>query len=106
LSNIDDRVDSMDADLSMESGGEPDTKAIRVNSSVALRPGCVERALGLAFEVVMDGSVADARRSLGLRELRLLFEESLLCMRPESEEAEPIVDRLCWWVAEQLTSAV
>jgi hypothetical protein len=84
LSNMGDRVDSSDVDLSMESGGEPETKAIRVNSSVALRPGCVARAFDSAVEVVMEGSVAVARRSLGL----LAADESLLCIRPESEVIE------------------
>jgi hypothetical protein len=92
---MDDRVDSMDADLMTESGGEPETKATRLRSSDALRPGCVESAFELALEVVMDGSVAVALSSLGLRVLRHRSDESLLCIRVELEEAEAIV-RCCW----------
>jgi hypothetical protein len=39
LSYMEDRVDSMDADLRTESGGEPEMKATRLNNSVARRPG-------------------------------------------------------------------
>lgn len=63
----------------MESGGEPETKATRLRSSVALRLGCVAKAFGLALEVVMDGSVAVARSNLGLLVPRLRSVESLLC---------------------------
>jgi hypothetical protein len=77
---MDDLVEIMDADLRMESGGEPETKATRLRSSEALLPGWVARALGLALEVVMDGSVADARRSLGLRS-----DESLRCILLEPD---------------------
>lgn len=91
LSYMDDRVDIMDPDRTIESGGEPETKATRLNSSVALRPDCVARAFELALEVVMDGSVAVALSSLGLLVLALRSDESLLCMRPESEVGEPIM---------------
>lgn len=94
------RDDSSDVDLKTESGGEPDTNATRLNNSVALRPGCVARAFRLAFEVVMDTSVADARSSLGLLIPALRSDESLRCIRPESEESEAIV--VGCWVAEQL----
>jgi hypothetical protein len=92
LSYMEDGVDIMDGDLGTESGGEPETKATRLNSSVALRPDCVARALGLALEVVMDGSVAVALRSLGLLVLEHRSDESLLCMRTDSEVVEPIVN--------------
>ncbi len=74
----------MAADLRIDSGGEPETKATRLSSSEALRPGCVERAFGLALEEAMDGSVAVARRSLGLLMPRLRSEESLLCILVET----------------------
>lgn len=91
LSYMDDRVDSRDAVLRMESGGEPDTKATRLSSSDALLPGCVARAFGLALEVVMDGSVAVARSSLGLLSPMLRSEESLLCILLELDVAEAIM---------------
>lgn len=98
FSYMDEGVDIMDGDLRTESGGEPETKATRLNSSVARRPDCVARALGLALEVVMEGSVAVALRSLGLLVLEHRSDESLLCMRPESEVTEPIVKMVegCW----------
>jgi hypothetical protein len=92
LSYMEDGVEIMDGDLGTESGGEPETKATRLNNSVALRPDCVARALGLALEVVMDGSVAVALRSLGLLALEHRSDESLLCMRTESKVVEPIVN--------------
>jgi hypothetical protein len=95
LSYMDDRVDSRDPDLVMESGGEPEVKATRLNSSVALRPDCVARALGLALEVVMEGSVAVALSSLGLLVMESRSDESLLCMRAESEVCEPIMMCCC-----------
>jgi hypothetical protein len=99
LSYMDDRVDSRDPDLRMESGGEPEVKATRLSSSVALRPDCVARALGLALEVVMEGSVAVALSSLGLLVLESRSDESLLCIRPESEVCEPIMMCCCCCVA-------
>lgn len=95
LSYMDDRSESRDPDRRMESGGEPEMKATRLSSSVALRPGCVARAFGLALEVVMDGSVAVALSSLGLLVLELRSDESLLCIRPESEVCEPIMACCC-----------
>lgn len=95
LSNMEDRVDSMDADLSTESGGEPETNATRLNSSVARRPGCVARAFGLALEVVMDGSVAVARSSRGLLVPRLRSDESLLCILLELDVSDAIMVCCC-----------
>lgn len=60
-------------------GGEPETKA-RVRRSVA-RFDWLQRAFRLALEVVMEGSVAVARSSLGLLLLALRSDESLRCMR-------------------------
>jgi hypothetical protein len=97
LSYMDDWVDSKDAVLRTESGGEPETKATRLNSSDALLPGCMARAFGLALEVVMDGSVAVARSSRGLLSPRLRSEESLLCILLELDVAEAIM--LCCCVA-------
>lgn len=91
LSNMGVRVDSRDGDLRTESGGEPDTKATRLKSSVALPPGCVASAFRLAFEVVMVASVADARSSLGLLAPALRSDESLRCIRPRSGEREAMV---------------
>jgi len=62
----------------VESGGEPEMKAIRLNSSVALRLDCeLASEFRLALDVVMDGSVAEARSSLGLLLLVLRVDESL-----------------------------
>lgn len=92
-----DRADSGDAERMDESGGEPDTKATLFNMSVARPHDCeLARALRLALEVVIDGSVADALRSLGRRLLEEEHrgEESLLCILRGSMLAEPIfVDR-------------
>lgn len=61
-------------------GGEPETTAIWLSRSVALRlePGAA-RAFRLAVEVVMEGSVALDRRSPGRRP-PLDRDESRLCM--------------------------
>lgn len=86
-----DREESKDVDRRTESGGEPETNATRLSKSVALRPDCVASASRLTFEAVMDGSVADARISLGLRELEVRSAESLRCIRPESVDSEAMV---------------
>jgi len=83
LSNIDDRTEIGDVDLRIESGGELEMKA-RVNSSAALRLDWFARAFRLALDVVIEGSVAEARSNLGLLLLALRSEESLRCMREES----------------------
>ena len=69
-----------------DSGGEPEMKATRLRSSVALRLDCeLAREFRLALDVVMDGSVAEARSSLGLLLLLLLrVDESLRDMGRES----------------------
>lgn len=90
-----DRADNGDAERVTESGGEPEMKATRFNRSVARPHECeLARALRLALEGVMDGSVATALSSLGRRLLELLGEESLLCIRRESEEAGLMLLRL------------
>jgi hypothetical protein len=67
LSNMAVRTDKGDVDRVTESGGEPEMKATRLRSSVALRLDCeLARAFRLAWEVEMDGCVAEARISLGL----------------------------------------
>lgn len=81
----------MGVDRRTDSGGEPDTKATRLNNSVALRPDCVARASRLTLDVVMDGSVADARINLGLLTPALRSDESRRCIRPGSEESEAIM---------------
>lgn len=90
-----DRADNGDVERVTESGGEPETKATRDNRSDA-RPHEFElaRALRLALEGVMDGSVATALSSLGRRLLESLGDESLLCMRRGSRELEPMVLKL------------
>jgi hypothetical protein len=104
LSNMGVRLGIGDADLMMESGGDPDTKATRLRRSVARRLDCeLARELRLAFDVVMDGSVADALSSLGRLALELRVEESLRCMRRETGveamsvvEFETLVDDSHW----------
>ena len=55
-------------------------KATRLSRSVARRLDCgLARAFLLAFDVVMDGSVAEARKSRG-RLLLFLGDDSLLCI--------------------------
>lgn len=67
-----------DADRTRDSGGEPEMMATLLSMSRALRLDWeLARALRLALEVVMDGSVAEALSSLGLLLLDL-GEESLL----------------------------
>lgn len=78
------RVDSGEVDLRTESGGDPETKA-RVNSSVARRLDWFARAFRLAQEVVMEGSVAEARSNLGRLLLALRSAESLRCISGASE---------------------
>lgn len=84
LSNMAVRVDSGEVDLRTESGGDPETKA-RVNSSVARRLDWFARAFRLAQEVVMEGSVAEARSNLGRLLLALRSAESLRCISGASE---------------------
>jgi len=74
-----------DEDRMTESGGELEVKATRLNRSVARRLdwGLASEFL-LALDVVMEGSVADARSSLGLRLLSLRTNESLRDMARES----------------------
>lgn len=69
-----------------ESGGEPEEKATLLRSSVARRLEWeLARELRLALEVVMEGSVAEARRSRGrLLLLELRVEESRRDMDRES----------------------
>lgn len=77
------------ADRIMESGGEPDMMATLLSISSARRLDCEwARALRLALDVVMDGSVADALSSLG-RLPPFLGDESLLGTRRGSGVAEP-----------------
>ena len=93
LSNMGVRADRGDADLIIESGGEPEMKATRLSRSVARRLDCgLARAFLLAFDVVMDGSVAEARKSRG-RLLLFLGDDSLLCIweRRISEDGEAMV---------------
>lgn len=63
----------------------------RVNSSVARRLEWFARAFRLALDVVMEGSVAEARSNLGRRLLALRSAESLRCMQSESGESEAIM---------------
>lgn len=84
-SNIAVRVDSGEGDLITESGGEPEMKATRLSRSVALRDCELASELPLALDVVMDGSVAAARRSLGLLLLSLRADESLRDMDRDSD---------------------
>lgn len=80
-----------DGDLMTESGGEPEMKATRLSSSVALRLDWeLASEFRQALEVVMDGSVADARSSLGLLLLLLRVDESLRDMGRDSE-GEPML---------------
>jgi hypothetical protein len=89
---MDDREDSSDEDRRTDSdGGEPETNAIRLNNSVALRSDCVASASRLTLEVVIDGSVAEARISLGLLVQAARSAESLRWMRPEPEASEAMV---------------
>lgn len=81
-------------------GGEPET-ATWLSRSVARRvePG-VARAFLLAVEVVMEGSVALERSSLGRRP-PLDLDESLLCMVPRREsvggDAISSSNSVVWW---------
>lgn len=74
-----------------ELGGELE-KATWFSKSVALREVCgVARALRLAVEAVMEGSVALERRRRGRRQLLLDRDESRLELRRwESEVGEPM----------------
>jgi len=75
----------------MASGGEPDMVATLLSMSSARRLDCEwARALRLALDVVMDGSVADALSSLGRLPL-LLGDDSLLDTRRGSGVTEPEV---------------
>jgi hypothetical protein len=85
------RVASGDAERMTESGGEPEMTATRLSRSVARRLDCeLASALRLALDVVMDGSVAEARSSRGLLLVVLRGDESLLCMRRGSDDGEPM----------------
>ncbi len=69
-------------------------KATRLSRSVARRLDCgLARAFLLAFDVVMDGSVADARKSRGRLLLLFLGDDSLLCIweRRISEDGEAMI---------------
>jgi hypothetical protein len=81
-----DRAERGEDGRMMESGGEPEENATLFSSSVARRLEWeLARELRLALEVVMDGSVAEARRSLGrLLLLELRMEESRRDMDRES----------------------
>lgn len=86
------RVDSGEVDLVTESGGDPEMKATRLNSSVALRLDWqFVRAFRLAFEVAIDGSVAEARINLGLLWLLLRVDESRRCIRRVSCDSEAML---------------
>lgn len=75
-----------------DSGGDPEKNATRLSRSVARRLDCgLARAPRLAFEVVIAGSVAEDRSSLGRLLLGLLGDESRLCIRWISVEMEVIV---------------
>jgi len=77
------------ADRMMELGGDPDTIATLLSMSSARRLDCaLQRALRLAFDVVMDGSVADALSSLGRLPL-FLGDDSRRDVRRGSGVAEP-----------------
>lgn len=84
-------VDMGVADRMMESGGEPDMTATLLSMSSARRLVCeLARALRLALDVVMDGSVADALSNLGRLPLfPFLGDESLLPTRRGSGVAGP-----------------
>lgn len=83
-----------DADRMMDSGGDPEMMATLLNISRARRLDCeFARALRLAFDVVMDGSVADALSNLGRLPLDL-GDESLLCMLRRASVGD--VDMLMW----------
>src|SRR5688500_13584958 len=91
LSNMGVRVDRGEVDLVTESGGEPDMKATRLNSSVALRlDWWFVKAFRLALDVAIDGSVADARNNLGLLWLLLRVDESRRSIRRVSWDSEVI----------------
>ena len=71
-------------------------KATRLRRSVARRLDCGwARASRLALDVVMEGSVADARSSLGRLPLELLVDESLLCIWREFAISDAIADEVC-----------
>lgn len=76
-----DRDADMGEDLRTESGGDPDTWATRLKSSVALRSDCVASASRLTFDVVMDGSVAVARINFGLLTSVARSDEFPRCIR-------------------------
>jgi len=79
-------ADMGDDGLMTESGGEPEMKATRLRSSVARRLDWELASEFLeALDVVMEGSVADARSSLGLRALQLRVDDSLLAMGRDSD---------------------
>lgn len=86
LSNMADRVESGEDGRMRESGGEPEEKATLLRSSVARRLEWeLARELRLALEVVIEGSVAEARRRRGrLLLLELRVEESRRDMDRES----------------------
>jgi hypothetical protein len=88
-------VDKCAAGRMTESGGEPDMIATLLSISSARRLDCEwARALRLALDVVMDGSVADALSNLG-RLPPFLGDDSLLPTRRGSGVAEPAVILLC-----------
>lgn len=89
IGDIGDGVARGDVARMTESGGEPDMIATLLSISSARRLDCeLARALRLALEVVMEGSVADALSSLGRLPL-FLGDESLLTIRRESGDVEP-----------------
>jgi hypothetical protein len=88
VSNMESRADIGDEGLITESGGELEKKATRLSRSVARRLDFAVDSSTLAMlEVVMAGSVAEARRSLGLALLLLLLrvDESLRGMGRDDE---------------------
>ncbi len=88
---------SGDEPRSSESGGEPETKATWFSRSVAFRLDCgLERSLRMTTDAVMDGSVAAARSSRGLR-LLLAVDESLrdMARRDSGEKVVAIVGGVC-----------
>jgi hypothetical protein len=94
IGDIREGVEMGDADRMMASGGEPEMMATLLNMSRARRLDCeFARALRLAFDVVMEGSVADALSSLGRLPLGL-DDESLLCMLRRASVGE--ADMLMW----------
>lgn len=78
LSNMEVLAERGDEDLITEWGGELEMKATLLNRSVARRLDWeLASEFRLALDVVMDGSVAEARNSLGLLLLLLRSDESL-----------------------------